>query len=266
MLTCLRFRSIRVFFQCSNSADPDDRLQKVCYLHDVFRAKSMQFWQPGQQVLLDETTIRFMGRQRMKVYVKNKPVKWGFKSYTLCDSNTVYNCNFEMYTGGAMDVSQHGLTYNLVMRLMTPYLKQGYKLLTDNYYTSHSLAQALEANDSELVGTVRSNRLGFPDRQKSTKQFEEKGSSGDMHYEHDSNIVYVQWLDKRAVTVLSTMNSAIEYTDKQEKEESTESYMTRHVASRLPSNITTQTWEELIYFINWLVATVFSADQRSSTR
>ena len=118
--------------------------------------------------------IRFKGRQHMKVYVKNKPVKWGFKSYTLRDSNTAFNCNFEMYIGGAMDVSQHGLTYDLVMRLMTPYLKQGYQLLTDNYYTSHSLAQALKANDSELVGTVRSNRRGFPDRLKSTKQFKKK--------------------------------------------------------------------------------------------
>eukprot|EP00117_Sycon_ciliatum_P035798 scpid113898/ scgid27062/ len=35
--------------------------------------------------------IRFKGRQQMKVYVKHKPVKWGFKSYALCDANNAYN-------------------------------------------------------------------------------------------------------------------------------------------------------------------------------
>ena len=64
---------------------------------------------------------------------------------------------------------------------------------------------------------MRSNRRGFPDRLKSTKQFEKKGLSGDMRYERERDIMYVQWLDKRVVTVLSTMHSATEYTEKTRK-------------------------------------------------
>ena len=152
----------------------------------------------------------------MKVYVKNKPVKWGFKSYTLCDSSTAYNCNFEMYTGEDLAVSEHGL-HDLVMRLMAPYLNQGYQLFTDNYYTSYVLATSLINNGTELVGTVRANRRGFPDRLKNTKILERYGSSGDMRYERADDIVFVQWLDKRVVTVLSTMHSATDFVEKTRK-------------------------------------------------
>ena len=60
----------------------------------------------------------------MKVYVKSKPVRWGFKAYTLCNSSNAYNCSFELYTG-RKDSSKNGLTYDLVLRLMEPYEKQG---------------------------------------------------------------------------------------------------------------------------------------------
>ena len=161
--------------------------------------------------------VRFKGRQTMKVYVKNKPVKLRFKSYTLCDSSTAYNCNFEMYTGEDLAVSEHGLTHDLVMRLMAPYLNQGYQLFTDNYFTSYVLATSLINNGTELVGTVRANRRGFPDRLKNTKILERHGTSGDMRYERPDDIVFVQWLDKRVVTVLSTMHSATDFVEKTRK-------------------------------------------------
>ena len=65
-----------------------------------------------------------------------------------------------MYTGQNVPPGEHGLTHDLVMRLMQPYVGQGYRLFTDNYYTSHALAESLIASNTDLVGTVRSNRHG----------------------------------------------------------------------------------------------------------
>ena len=108
-------------------------------------------------ICVDERMIQIKGCQIMKVYVKNKPVKWGFKSYTLCDSTTAYNCNFELYAGQTEAVGEHGVTHNDIMQLVEPSSQQGHQLYTDHYYTSQALAESLIVKKTELVGTVRSN-------------------------------------------------------------------------------------------------------------
>ena len=86
--TRLRFKALLAFLHVdAPDDDPTDRLHKVRFVYDKVRTASAQFWQPKQHVSLDERIIRFKGRHSMTVYVKNKPVKWGFKMYALCDSS-----------------------------------------------------------------------------------------------------------------------------------------------------------------------------------
>ena len=108
--------------------------------------------------------IKFKGRRHMNQYIRNKLTKWGFKCFTLCNSASAYICRFEIYTGHQTDPNnEHGATNQVVMRLMEPYLNLGYQLLTDNFYTSHSLAETLLNKDTALVGKVQAKRRGFPE-------------------------------------------------------------------------------------------------------
>ena len=43
--------------------------------------------------------IKFKGRNAMKQYMKNKPIKWGFKMWARCCSRTGYLFQFDYYTG-----------------------------------------------------------------------------------------------------------------------------------------------------------------------
>ena len=212
-----RFKAILAFLHVDDvEKDPGDRLHKVRYVYDTVKAASQKFYQPRQHVSVDERMIRFKGRHSMKVYIKDKPTKWGFKVFSLCDSLSSYNWTFEIYTGQQpAHVSAAGITHDLVMRLFDKLRNQGYSLYTDNYYTSHVLANSLLSNKSHLVGTVRSNRTGFPQPLKNVKDLERKGKRGDIRYVRDHNIVYVQWLDKRVVTVLSTKHQATARNDAQ---------------------------------------------------
>jgi len=61
-----------------------------------------------------------------KQYIKNKPTKWGFKLWCLCDSQTGYTVNFAVYRGKEGEsLSSNGLSYDVVVRLATPFLKPG---------------------------------------------------------------------------------------------------------------------------------------------
>ena len=92
---------------------------------------------PGREICIDEGMIPFRGKVHFQVYNPVKPDKYGVKSYQLCDSSNGYCCKFEIYTGENQDPpSAKGKTYDLVMRLMQPYLNAGHCLYVDNYYTS----------------------------------------------------------------------------------------------------------------------------------
>ena len=52
------------------------------------------------------------------------------------------------------------------MHPMSPYVHQRYILFTNNYYTSQALALSLTSEDTAQVGTVNSNRKGFPEELK----------------------------------------------------------------------------------------------------
>ena len=45
----------------------------------------------------------------------------------------------------AVETLEHGLGYNVVLKLMDPYLGQDYHLYSDNYYTSPQLVRPVFA-------------------------------------------------------------------------------------------------------------------------
>lgn len=66
-----------------------------------------------------------------------------------------------------------------------------------------------------LIGTVRSNRTGFPAPLKNAKDFERHGNCGDVCYISNNDVMYRQWLDERGVTLLSTKHQATARNDAQ---------------------------------------------------
>ena len=57
---------------------------------------------------------------------ENKPTKWGFKLWCLCDSESGYTMNFMVYREkDGETLSANGLSYDVVMQLATPFLNQG---------------------------------------------------------------------------------------------------------------------------------------------
>ena len=51
---------------------------------------------------------------------------------------------------------------HVCLNLLEPYLKKGYNITTDNYFTSHNLADKLKQKQTTIVGTVRKQRREIP--------------------------------------------------------------------------------------------------------
>ena len=135
-----KFESIMTFLHVvdkdkeSQLRDKKDKILKVRPLFDHISSRCQKFCQPSEEISIDERMVRSKARFSFKQYIKNKPTKWGFKLWRLCNSSDGYTIKFSIYRGKTGEISSgKGLSYDVVMRLMDDFLDKGYNLFVDNF-------------------------------------------------------------------------------------------------------------------------------------
>ena len=116
---------------------------------------------------IDEGMVPWRGNLHFRVYSPDKPDKYRFKAYILCDAENGYCMKLKLYTGKpATPTSQKGATYDLVMSLLRNHYACSHILYCDNYYFSPELFMDLWCLGVGATGTVRPNRRGIPQKVK----------------------------------------------------------------------------------------------------
>jgi hypothetical protein len=207
------FMNILSFFHLANNENyiPRGRegykpLYKLGTVYQQIISNFNNVWYPGKNLSLDEGMIPFKGKSHMRVYCPDKPHKYGLKAYEVCDAANAYCCQFELYSGKAEEEppeNSKGKTYDLVMKLMRPYLHKGHQLYVDNYYSSPSLFMDLYRVGTGSTGTAR-NRKGMPAKIKNTV-LKNKGDSVVMH---NGPLMAMKLRDRKDVKILSTTHSS----------------------------------------------------------
>lgn len=72
---------------------------KVRSVLDYLVTKFQELYKPNTNICIDEGMLLWRGHLAFKVYNHQKPVKYGIKSYNLCDSETGYCFNLKPYCG-----------------------------------------------------------------------------------------------------------------------------------------------------------------------
>ena len=165
-----------------------------------------------EHLSVDEQMCATKSRNYLKQYLPNKPHKWGFKLFVLCDTSG-FSYNFEVYTGKENNPDQRfqnepdlGASANVVVRLCRNVPKhQNYKIFFDNYYTSIDFLVHLAKQGIHALGTVRPNRV--PNKKiRSDKEMKKKdrGTSIEMLTTVERiDISFIIWKDTKCVYLLS---------------------------------------------------------------
>ncbi|KAJ8931626.1 hypothetical protein NQ314_015420 [Rhamnusium bicolor] len=150
---------------------------------------------PGQYVCIDKSMVPFRGRLSFLQYIPGKRHKYGIKIFKLCAQGG-YTFNCKIYSGKQLRPTDQPVASQVVMELMQHLLNSGRTLVTDNYYTSVSLAHQLNDNSIHLIGTLRKNRKFNP-----KPVFAKKLARGYMMaLQSNTKVIDAKRVDKRETT------------------------------------------------------------------
>ena len=82
---------------------------------------------------IDESMVKFKGRLGFRQYMPAKPIKWGIKVWTLCESDTGYAYHLQVYTGRENGQQEKGLTHRVCMDLLQPLFDSWIRCYMDNF-------------------------------------------------------------------------------------------------------------------------------------
>ena len=210
-----RFEQIKHFIHCNNNLEAPQPLTDVLYnvrpiithLQNIFKS-----FKPKEFICIDEQVVLFKGRLCIKQYNPNKPKKWGYKLYVLCDDEGFVH-NFEVHIrkiAVCPNQPDIGAFENIVLTLLQNVERQnGHKVFTDNWYTGIPLALSLAKEGMLLTGTIRPNRLSNC-KMASNKELKDQGQ-GSYEMKEVSvdsvKLLAIKWIDNQSVTVLSLFDS-----------------------------------------------------------
>lgn len=165
LLICLRF---------DNPADRIERRREdpaapVSEIFNMFVQNCQDVYSVSVSTCIDEMLIQFRGRCKFKVYMPNKPAKYGIKVMCLTDARNHYFYNGYIYTGRDSDgqgLSDSDKKFNKptqsVLRLTRPIYGTNKNVTADNWFSSIQLIDVLFERKLTYVGTLKKNKREIP--------------------------------------------------------------------------------------------------------
>lgn len=205
VLNCLHFRD--------NAKIDKDGYYKVRPIFDNLNEAcgKLVFLSADGKFSVDESMIPYYGRHSSKQYIRGKPIRFGFKVWSLCtaDGSGVW---FEPYCGRDTCIEDLALGQgpNVVLDLIEKgRLIPGSEVYFDNLFTSFPLLEKMSEKGIGGTGTIRQNRLhrtNIISKKELEKKTVARGHSSRL-YRGDQ--VLVAWKDNKGVYAASNLHSGL---------------------------------------------------------
>ncbi|XP_049308566.1 piggyBac transposable element-derived protein 3-like [Bactrocera dorsalis] len=197
----------------SASSDRFDTLWKLRPLTDHIKAKMTENFHPEQNLSYDESMIAYFGRHGCKQFIKGKPIRFGYKAWSLCTPRG-YMINFEIYQGKNPRVNpkyeeRFGTCAAPLLCMIDEFSEevQGLPLsfYFDNLFTGIPLMIYLKKRGFQATGTIRENRIpkSCPIPHKKDLRKQQRGYYESVEIKEES-IYLTKWVDNSVVCLAST--------------------------------------------------------------
>ena len=209
-MTRERYREIKKYLHlCDNSnLDKKDKFAKLRPYLDGLKKNYIQFGVFSSCLSLDEMMIKYYGMHSAKMFMRGKPIKFGYKFWCLCSANG-YIYNFDPYYGKGSDDSKYPLGMRVVKKLteVLPANNQPYELFFDNFFTSVETLSLLQEKSLKATGTIRENRCKKCPLIDSKAMKKKDRGFIDYRFDCANKILITRWNDNKPVSVATNYSS-----------------------------------------------------------
>lgn len=160
LLRCLRFDNT----DTREERKSQDNLAAVREMTTKFNELCKTHYSIGEYATLDEMLLAFRGRCRFKMYIPNKPNKYGLKLFSLVDARTFYTHHLEIYAGTQPDgpFKTDNSTGAVTERMCNHLFGSGRNITMDRWFTGTEIVSRLLRERLTVVGTIRANKRQLP--------------------------------------------------------------------------------------------------------
>ncbi|KAL1395210.1 hypothetical protein pipiens_011413 [Culex pipiens pipiens] len=184
-----------------------DKLEAVREIYDDIVKACVENYMPGENLTVDERLALFKGLCPFRVYMRDKPGKFGVKVWCCSCCETHYITNFQIYTGKSGNKPEKNQGKRVVSELVEPFTGKWREVTSDNFFTSSLLAEDLWSKKTAFTGTVRANKAIIPPQFLEKKNRESAFMRG---YNGQSVLVSNLEKNKKKPVLILTTNQAVE--------------------------------------------------------
>ena len=150
-------------FADNRKDDKTDKAFKIKPVIDHPNSKFSEVLSNDSEQSINEHMVKFKGRSGMKQYIKSKPMKWGFKFWSCCQSKSGYLYQMDIYVGRKQTPELNiGLGEEVVFHLMKDLEQSFYAVYFDDFFNNPKLMEKLFQKGIYGIRTVPANRKQIP--------------------------------------------------------------------------------------------------------
>ena len=216
LIRCLRFDDHN-----TRQQRKADRFFLIRVLWELVVAKCKENWVAGPIVTVDEQLLGFRGRVLFRMFIANKPNRYGIKIFMSADAESHYCLDAIPYLGKGstpelpQNVNQgHYFTLEVLKDLM----EAGRTICLDNWFTSLNLTKELQNHGMHLVGTIKPKGY-LPKKSDIAKLRLDKDESVAI-FDHTNgiNVVYKKVKPTKHVAIMTTVHNKFTYVEQTKTE------------------------------------------------
>ena len=185
---------------------------KFCLISETwegFIENCKRCYVPSFDLTIDKQLFPCKTRCPFIQFMPKTPDKFGVKFWVLVDAKSKYPCKEKPYLGkDPTRTRENDLPADVCLLLMQSFVKKGYNVAMDNFFTCINLADKLQAQKTTLLGTVRKQRKEIP---KVETMMKSKPLYSAVVYQSPSNTTLTIYKAKKAklVYLLSSTHKTV---------------------------------------------------------
>ena len=183
-------------------------MAKILPLYDSLNASLIQFGIFDKNLSIDESMVPYFGRHSCKMFIRGKPIHFGYIFWCLCGSNG-YPYKLSIYTGKDPNSAENSaplgtcVVKNMVNIIEEHSQPAKHALFVDNFLTNYRLCADLTQRDIKFIGTVRKNRSAGACKAMTSSKELSSSNRGSFDYRSDGEVFFCKWNDNSIVNIAS---------------------------------------------------------------